>query len=51
MHDITDDGFGIDGVVVGTVAPMPLPSTLLLMAPAFGLLAGLRRWRGRARVA
>ena len=26
MHDIADDGFGIDGVVVGTVAPIPLPS-------------------------
>jgi hypothetical protein len=43
-----DDGFGIDGVVVGrSVAPIPLPPGLLLMAPALGLLAAAGLGRGR----
>jgi hypothetical protein len=51
FHDIPDDGFGIDGMLVGrSVAPIPLPPGMLLMVPALGLLAGvgLRRGRGRA---
>jgi hypothetical protein len=42
MHDIPNDGFSVDGLVVGKVAPIPLPPALLLMLPAFGLLAGVR---------
>jgi hypothetical protein len=50
FHDMPDDGFGIDGVLVGkSVAPIPLPAGLLLMLPALGLLAGVGLRRGRAR--
>ncbi len=47
MHNIHNDGFGIDGALVGLVtpspAPVPLPPAALLLLPALGLLAGVRR--------
>jgi hypothetical protein len=46
MHDRTNDGFGIDGVLAGRIAPVPLPPAAALMLPALALLAGARR-RGR----
>ena len=38
-----NDGFGVDGAVVGNIAPIPLPPGLLLMLPALGMLAAARR--------
>lgn len=41
-HNIINDGFGIDGVVVGTIAPVPLPAGVLLLVPGLALLGGTR---------
>ncbi len=53
MHDVTNDGFGIDGAAVGKLAPVPLPpAAALLLTGVAGLagMAGLRR-RGKGRAA
>lgn len=44
MHDIANDGFGIDGIVVGRTppAPVPLPPALALLATGLLGAAGLR---------
>lgn len=51
MHDRSNDGFGIDGALVGQVSPpspVPLPPAAALLVPALALLAGLRRPKRRA---
>ena len=35
-HDIHDDGFGVDGAIVGQIAPVPLPPAAALLLPALG---------------
>ena len=45
MHNRTNDGFGIDGVAVANVAPVPLPPAAALMLPFLLSLVGLRRRR------
>jgi len=42
-HNIHNDGFGVDGAIVGQISPVPLPPAAALLLPAVGLLAGLRR--------
>ena len=34
LHNIANDGFGVDGVVVGKAAPVPLPPAAALLVPA-----------------
>ena len=51
MHDVTNDGFGIDGAAVGRIAPVPLPPAMALLltgVAGFAGVAGLRRRRARA---
>jgi hypothetical protein len=43
MHDRTNDGFGVDGLSVARVAPVPLPPAAALMLPGILALVGLRR--------
>jgi hypothetical protein len=47
-HNIHNDGFGIDGAIVGEIAPIPVPPAAALLVPALALLAGVGR-RARAR--
>jgi hypothetical protein len=47
MHDIANDGFGVDGAAVG-VAAVPLPPAALLLATGLAGLAALRRRRRAA---
>ncbi|OPZ22925.1 MAG: hypothetical protein BWZ02_03351 [Lentisphaerae bacterium ADurb.BinA184] len=47
-HNIINDGFGIDGAVVGTLSPVPLPAGILLLAPGLALL-GVPRLLARRR--
>lgn len=49
MHDRTNDGFAVDGITMGRIAPVPLPPAAALLLPALALLAGVRRRGGRTR--
>lgn len=42
-HDRLNDGFGIDGITVAHVAPIPLPPALAFMIVGLAALLGLRR--------
>ena len=49
-HNINDDGFGIDGAVLGSAAPVPVPPAAALILTGLLGLFGLRR-RAAARAA
>lgn len=42
-HNRTNDGFGIDGMAVANVAPVPLPPAAALLLTGVAAIAGLRR--------
>jgi hypothetical protein len=44
-HDRTNDGFGVDGMIVGDMKPVPLPPAAFLLIGALAALGGLRRRR------
>ncbi len=41
-HNVINDGFGVDGAVVGTLSPVPLPAGILLLVPGIALLGAPR---------
>jgi hypothetical protein len=47
-HNIHNDGFGVDGAIVGEIAPIPVPPAAALLVPALALLAGVGRRARRA---
>lgn len=47
-HNRLNDGFGIDGVMVARIAPIPVPPAAALLVSGVVLLAGLRRRRRAA---
>jgi hypothetical protein len=47
-HDRLNDGFGIDGVTIAHVAPIPVPPAAALMVSGVIVLVGLRRRRRAA---
>jgi hypothetical protein len=49
MHNRTNDGFGVDGLTMANISPVPLPPAAALMVPGLLLLAGTRRAARRAR--
>ena len=51
LHNVADDGFGIDGIVVGKAAPVPLPPAAALIVTGLLGIAGLRRRARSARPA
>jgi hypothetical protein len=46
-HDISNDGFGVDGAIVGKIAPVPVPPAAMLILSAFAAMAGFYRRRVR----
>lgn len=48
FNDRLNDGFGIDGATVASVAPVPLPPAILLLASGGAALFGVSRRRRRA---
>ena len=47
-HDRTNDGFGVDGLMVADMKPVPLPPAALLLVGGLAALGGLRRRRRTA---
>lgn len=50
FNDRLNDGFGIDGATVGTIAPVPVPPAAALLASGVIALGAVRRRRRTARV-
>lgn len=48
-HNRNNDGFGIDGVMVAKVAPVPLPPAAALLFTGIAALAGIRHRRKSAK--
>jgi len=47
-HNRLNDGFGIDGVTVARIAPIPIPPAAALLLTGLAAMAGLRRRRRAA---